>query len=757
MYNNSTQVMRSSNDKTSYSGSVTEVLSSGLSFTSNLATGLIEDAMLDSSEADTFEIDWKVTYTDSTAVSSDTVTEVHVTLQDVDNTVLGPSGPACKTCHAPIPVTPSVNIFLDKVFGSFMFQDGAAPARSVFPTSASISRVVFASLIQQEQTNQRFSDVPVGSEAQAAIGVLARAGMVTGYPDNSFQPGGALTRAQLMLMVVKALNLPLGVGPTSFLDLAPNDPIGAYAAAAATSGLLIPTLPPNTFGPNDLVSREEAAFVIATAFRVPPPGGISSTFVPPSTDYQQIDSWALGSVAAVIAVGYLPNFSDGTFRPKDPITRAQSALTLVSALSPTGSEFVKNPLPVLTSVSPSNAVPGGNAVTLTVTGANFLPGSVVRWNDVDKATQFVNSTTLMASIPASDVATAGWVPITVFNPAPGGGVSDALTFVIGVTTTYNPVPTLSSIAPATALGGAPAFTLTLNGSNFIPGSRVFWNGSYRATTFVSGSRLMASILASDISDVGPASVMVFTPVPGGGTSNVMTFTISGPVNNPSGTVNGASFAPGVAVAPGSIASDFGSGFPAANYQAVKLRLDGFPAFVFGVSSGQINFQVPWELAGQSQGTLAVSVGGATSIPGTVGLATYSPGIFSTDSSGRGQGAVLLAGTAFVAAASGTFPGARPVTRGDFISIFCTGLGPVTNQPKSGGPASSDPLSVTTATPTVTIGAVEAPVVFSGLAPYFVGLYQINAQVPASAPTGDAVPLALNIGGLNSNTVTIAVQ
>jgi hypothetical protein len=133
-------------------------------------------------------------------------------------------------------VTPSTNFFLDKVFGSFMFQEAAAPARSAFPTSASISRVVFASLIQQEQTNQRFLDVPIGSEAQAAIGLLARAGMMTGYPDNSFQPSGALTRAQLMLMVVKALNLRLSVGPTSFLDLAPNDPIGAYAAAARRQG-----------------------------------------------------------------------------------------------------------------------------------------------------------------------------------------------------------------------------------------------------------------------------------------------------------------------------------------------------------------------------------------------------------------------------------------------------------------------------------------------------------------------------------------
>jgi uncharacterized protein (TIGR03437 family) len=63
----------------------------------------------------------------------------------------------------------------------------------------------------------------------------------------------------------------------------------------------------------------------------------------------------------------------------------------------------------------------------------------------------------------------------------------------------------------------------------------------------------------------------------------------------------------------------------------------------------------------------------------------------------------------------------------------------------------------TITPTVTIGDVPATVLFSGLAPTYVGLYQINAQVPATAPSGDTVPLLVSIGGATANTVTIAVQ
>ena len=91
-------------------------------------------------------------------------------------------------------------------------------------------------------------------------------------------------------------------------------------------------------------------------------------------------------------------------------------------------------------------------------------------------------------------------------------------------------------------------------------------------------------------------------------------------------------------------------------------------------------------------------------------------------------------------------------------MYCNGLGPVTNQPAGGFPALAIPLSVTTTNPNITIGSVPVSAVyFSGLAPDFVGLYQVNVQIPPDAPTEDAIPVALVIGGVTSNTVTIAVQ
>jgi uncharacterized protein (TIGR03437 family) len=96
-------------------------------------------------------------------------------------------------------------------------------------------------------------------------------------------------------------------------------------------------------------------------------------------------------------------------------------------------------------------------------------------------------------------------------------------------------------------------------------------------------------------------------------------------------------------------------------------------------------------------------------------------------------------------------------RGEYLTIYCTGLGDVTNRPVSGAAAPANPLANTIAATSVSIGGVSAPAIFSGLSPGFVGLYQVNVQVPLNAPVGNAVPVVLSIGGAASNTVTIAVQ
>src|SRR5215469_2713959 len=98
----------------------------------------------------------------------------------------------------------------------------------------------------------------------------------------------------------------------------------------------------------------------------------------------------------------------------------------------------------------------------------------------------------------------------------GGGSSSVVS---------NPVPAISSISPITATRGGPAFTLTVNGSSFVSGAAVQWNGGARQTTLVNANQLTAQIAADDISVAGTENVTVVNPVPGGGTSNSLSFNI----------------------------------------------------------------------------------------------------------------------------------------------------------------------------------------------------------------------------------------
>jgi len=242
-----------------------------------------------------------------------------------------------------------------------------------------------------------------------------------------------------------------------------------------------------------------------------------------------------------------------------------------------------------------------------------------------------------------------------------------------------------------------------------------------------------------------------------------------PKLNTGGTVSNASFAANTAVAPGSLISIFGTGLSDANQSALgvplpaalgttALTLGGVPMPLLHAFPLQVDAQVPWELAGQGQAQLSIVTDDLNGDTVGVPLAQFSPGLYSADGSGTGQGAILIDGTTKLAAPAKSKYNGQPARRGaDFIDIFATGLGPVTNQPPTGGPAPASPLAQTTAAVKVAIGGVPATVTFAGLAPGWVGLYQVNVQVPANAPVGDAVPVALGVGGVAANQVTMAVE
>ncbi len=282
----------------------------------------------------------------------------------------------------------------------------------------------------------------------------------------------------------------------------------------------------------------------------------------------------------------------------------------------------------------------------------------------------------------------------------------------------------------------------------------------------------------------------------------------GPSISENGIVNGASFSAGQAIAPGSIISVFGDnigvrvtsqGLDVFSEQATtiplpldlggaSLSIGGKPAPIFfvggqepaastesgtavpqGFVSGQVNAQTPWDVSLGVQDVVFTQRSGTEEIqspPSQVAVALVSPALFTFDfGAGRAVGLNVKADpnddviNGSIAQPVGDFPGVatQPAKLGGVVTLFANGLGPVDPEAQTGN-NSLDALRSVTNLVRVFIGNAEAQVLFAGLSPQFVGLYQINILIPVGALPGDAVPIRINQGGLQSRPdVTIAIR
>ena len=175
----------------------------------------------------------------------------------------------------------------------------------------------------------------------------------------------------------------------------------------------------------------------------------------------------------------------------------------------------------------------------------------------------------------------------------------------------------------------------------------------------------------------------------------------------------------------------------------------FPGRLEFVGPGQVNVQIPWELQGQTSAQFVLNSGFTPSAAVTIPLARSSPGVFTN-------------GTAITDAYYKVITNAYPAQRGNTIILWMNGLGPVNLQVPTGEPTppypaqTSDGFVHTLDTPTVKIGGVPATVIFSGLSPGSVGLYQVNVTLPANTPTGSQ-DLIVSIGGATSIATKLPVQ
>ena len=268
-----------------------------------------------------------------------------------------------------------------------------------------------------------------------------------------------------------------------------------------------------------------------------------------------------------------------------------------------------------------------------------------------------------------------------------------------------------------------------------------------------------------------------------------------------GVVSGATFSTSTNIAPNSFVTVFGSGFgtvdnlsafPSTTVNGISVLFNGIPAPIFSLvataTPQQINVLAPADMPapGETVHGVAVSVQNQNgpSRASYIVTSASAPAMFivpDPSNATRHNVAALLANTAwYVMPASqaqafgftscaGLSVSARcgqPARRGDFVQLYGTGLGLATPNGDPNGtplatgqtaPASGSPTYTTVAKPVVTIGGQPATVVFSGIAPGYAGLYQINIQIPQTAPSGDSVPITITLPRSATDSATIAIQ
>ncbi|MBI3895536.1 MAG: hypothetical protein HY313_06365 [Acidobacteria bacterium] len=350
---------------------------------------------------------------------------------------------------------------------------------------------------------------------------------------------------------------------------------------------------------------------------------------------------------------------------------------------------------------------------------------------------------------------------------------DSQELVFSTTSNVNPPSqTIQVINSGSGILGWTATVATQTGGNWLSVSPI---------TGAAPSTLTVTVNSADLPTGAYTGTITISALSGTIASNSpqvvqVGLGIDVPTVNEQGVINAASFSTDATVSPGSTASIFGANLAVTTATAsfsplfqtlstqtettpklllpttlegTQVLVNGIPAPLFYVSPTQINFQMPPNVTGPTVQLVVVSAG-VRGLPTSVKIAPVAPGIFTTNQQGTGQGAILHAD--FTQNSD-----QNPAELGSVVAIYATGLG-VTDPPAAAGEAAgTQPLSVTVQIPTVLIGGTPAEVLYSGLAPGWVGLYQVNARIPLETALGSPVPVQIQIGERSSNVVTLAVR
>jgi uncharacterized protein (TIGR03437 family) len=455
--------------------------------------------------------------------------------------------------------------------------------------------------------------------------------------------------------------------------------------------------------------------------------------------------------------------------------------------------FVKSGvLPVTRPITITNK--GTTTVTLAVATVQASPATSTATVAVDKPSLALGaaaSATLNVSLSGSVPGAGAYSGMVVLT---GSGVTMRLPylFLVGSGVAANVVPVMGDLQ-GTPGEDSGAIGIQLTDANGVPvtGAAVTFSVSpARGVTFQSvpgepacspNNSTSSTSCATDNYGIAYVEVILGsnTSVPtvtaqaAGTAITIYAYILAQPAINAGGVANAAS-GQGT-VAPGSYVSIYGSNMveadllsnangDGASWLPLPMVIDGVnvsfdvpsagisvPGNLIFVSPGQINVQVPWELQGQSSAQVKVTVDEMFGYPlfgnvVTVPLAAYAPAFYVGGGTIAAQDAIT--GAQILAS--------NPAHPGEILSLYANGLGPVTNQPASGAPAPGGPnLASTTTQPVVTIGGQQVTPSFSGLAPGYPGLYQLNVTVPAGLTGNQNV--TVSIGGQTSPAVVLPVK
>lgn len=473
----------------------------------------------------------------------------------------------------------------------------------------------------------------------------------------------------------------------------------------------------------------------------------------------------------------------GTYQAAVTIDGGTSPVTVPVTLTISGAAVTATPSALSFSQVPNAAAPPSQTFRIDSNAAgNFSVTSNANWLNVTPSTGVtpgtvtvsVNAATLavasyQGSITVSTATTTFDVPVTlsVANPVLTVKLLPALlepfTVAVGASGASAPQPKTVSV---TSSGTAFAFTAAASTVD---------RGNWLSVSPASGTTPTVLTIAVNINGMPQGQytgAITITPTDTTITTSVISVSLNITSNNPAtsgvtvkSVLNAASLQPGP-LSPGEIVSIFGTGLgttagagpTVSSAGAVgttigdtRVLFEGVPAPLLYARADQINAIVPYGIFGRFASSLQVEVAGNRSDTLQLRVDPAAPGVFTATGTGSGQGAVVNQDATINSPI-------YPAPRGSVISIFGTGEGQTRPAGQDGRIITTD-LRLPIGTVVVKIAGAAVDVLYAGSAPGMVsGAFQINAMIPANAPTGGQIPLEVSVGGIVSQVgVMVAIK